>query len=260
MANVRLPAVAGRFYPADPADLTAQIGQMLGPQGDQPSFEFKALIVPHAGYIYSGPVAASAYRLLRNNKRIKKVVLLGPAHHVPVHGLAVPSVQAFETPLGKIPLDVKALQNLLTLPQVEYSNEAHAPEHCLEVQLPFLQLLLDSFELIPLIVGYASAGEVAEVLARVWGAAETLILVSSDLSHYHDYFTAQRIDAATSQAICNLKGPLKGEQACGCYAINGLIDAAREHHLQVRQLDLRNSGDTAGDRSRVVGYGSYVLH
>jgi len=260
MTDIRFPAVAGRFYPDDPDILKEQVRAMLGPEGDQPYTKFKALIVPHAGYIYSGPVAATAYRLLRNNKNFKKVVLLGPAHYVPVHGLAAPAVQAFETPLGQIPLDVETIQSLVKLPQVEYSNEAHAPEHCLEVQLPFLQCVLNSFELIPLIVGYASAGEVAEVLAKVWGGAETLILISSDLSHYHEYLTAQGLDAATSQAICRLEGPLNGEQACGCYAINGLLDAAREHHLQVEQLDLRNSGDTAGDRSRVVGYGAYVLH
>lgn len=260
MLNVRFPAVAGRFYPSDPAELAVQITQMLDSAGDKQLIRCKALIVPHAGYIYSGPVATSAYRLLRNNQSIKKVVLLGPAHYVAVRGLVTSSAQAFESPLGPIPLDEQAIEMLQQLPQVKCSDAAHAPEHCLEVQLPFLQTVLDDFELIPLIVGFASPAEVAEVLAKVWGGDETLILISSDLSHYHDYETAQHIDSDTSQSICNLESDLQGEQACGCYAINGLLSLARARNMQIKQLDLRNSGDTAGDRNRVVGYGSYALY
>jgi len=260
MLNVRLPAVAGRFYPSNPAELEAQITQMLDSAVDQQLTRRKALIVPHAGYIYSGPVAASAYQLLRNNQSINKVVLLGPAHYVSVRGLATSSAQAFESPLGSIPLDEQAIEMLQKLPQVECSDAAHAPEHCLEVQLPFLQSVLGDFKLIPLIVGFASPTEVAEVLAKVWGGDETLILISSDLSHYHDYETAQHIDTDTSLSICSLDSDLQGEQACGCYAVNGLLSLARARNMQIKQLDLRNSGDTAGDRARVVGYGAYALY
>ena len=260
MSNVRVPAVAGRFYPGDPLELKAQLAQLLGTVGEQQANQCKALIVPHAGYIYSGPVAASAFQLLRNRQDINRVVLLGPAHYVHVKGLVVPSTQGFKTPLGTIPLDVQTIEMLLQLPQVARSDEAHAPEHCLEVQLPFLQSVLGAFELIPLIVGFASPEEVAEVLTKVWGGAETLILVSSDLSHYHDYKTARLVDADTSRSICNLESNLRGEQACGCYAVNGLLSIARARDMQVQQLDLRNSGDTAGDPSRVVGYGAYALY
>jgi len=260
MLNVRLPAVAGHFYPSNPSELEAQITQMLDSADDRQLTRCKALIVPHAGYIYSGPVAASAYQLLRNNQNINKVVLLGPAHYVAVQGLATSSAQAFESPLGTIPLDEQAIKMLQKLPQVECSDAVHAPEHCLEVQLPFLQVVLGDFELTPLIVGYASSTEVAEVLAKVWGGDETLIVVSSDLSHYHDYEAAQHIDTDTSLSICNFESDLQGEQACGCYAINGLLNLAHARKVQIKQLDLRNSGDTAGDRSRVVGYGAYALY
>jgi hypothetical protein len=259
MVKVRSPAVAGRFYPQDSLQLSAQIEQMLAVGKSYEGPLCKGLIVPHAGYIYSGPVAAAAYRLLRPRKEIRRVVLLGPAHYVPVRGVAVPSVSFFETPLGSIALDAESIAALLRLPQVVISDEAHAPEHSLEVQLPFLQTVLGEFELIPMLVGFASPEEVAEVLDLVWGGAETLILVSSDLSHFHDYATARQIDADTSRAICNLEIDLVGEQACGCFAVNGLLYAARTRGLNVQPLDLRNSGDTAGDHSRVVGYGAYGL-
>lgn len=260
MIKARPAAVAGRFYPRHADELAVQISEMLGGEINMQNIRCKALIVPHAGYIYSGPIAATAYRLIRNDQNIKRVVLLGPCHYVPVRGIAVSSAQYFETPLGTIPLDRRAVEALLELPQVVCSDEAHAPEHCLEVQLPFLQSVLTDFQLVPLIVGRASAEEVAEVLDKVWGSSETLILVSSDLSHYHDYKTAQRVDADTSKAICSLQADLVGEQACGCYAVNGLLNAAKSRGMKIKQLDLRNSGDTAGDRSRVVGYGAYAFY
>lgn len=260
MIKARPAAVAGRFYPGHANELAVQISEMLGGEINLQNIRCKALIVPHAGYIYSGPIAATAYRLIRNDQNIKRVVLLGPCHYVPVRGIAVSSAQYFETPLGTIPLDRRAVEALLGLPQVVCSDEAHAPEHCLEVQLPFLQSVLTDFQLVPLIVGRASAEEVAEVLDKVWGSSETLILVSSDLSHYHDYKTAQRVDADTSKAICSLQADLVGEQACGCYAVNGLLNAAKSRGMKIKQLDLRNSGDTAGDRSRVVGYGAYAFY
>lgn len=260
MTKVRPAAVAGRFYPDHADELVGQISKMLGAETGLQDIHCKALIVPHAGYIYSGPVAATAYRLVSNQRNIKRVVLLGPCHYVPVRGVAVSSAQGFETPLGTIPLDRRAVEALLELPQVVCSDEAHAPEHCLEVQLPFLQSVLGNFQLIPLIVGLASVAEVAEVLDKIWGGPETVILVSSDLSHYHDYQTAQRVDADTGKAICSLQADLVGEQACGCYAVNGLLSAVKSRGMKVKQLDLRNSGDTAGDRSRVVGYGAYAFY
>lgn len=260
MAKVRPAAVAGRFYPGHADELVAQISEMLGAELNSQNITCKALIVPHAGYVYSGPVAGAAYRLLRNHHTIRRVVLLGPCHYVPVSGIAVSSAQSFITPLGTISLDMRAIEALLGLPQVVCNDEAHAPEHSLEVQLPFLQSVLADFELVPLVVGNASANEVAEVLNTVWDGLETLIVVSSDLSHYHDYQTAQRVDADTSKKICCLQADLVGEQACGSYAVNGLLYAAKAHGLRVKQLDLRNSGDTAGDRSRVVGYGAYAFY
>ncbi len=260
MATIRQPAVAGTFYPADAQQLRAMIEDYLHAVkacGPVP----KALIVPHAGYVYSGPVAASGYvHVEAARERIRRVVLLGPAHWVPLHGLAASSAEAFLTPLGTVPVDQEAMQHILTLPQVRVNDAAHAPEHSLEVQLPFLQAVLDVFCLVPLVVGETAAEEVAEVLERLWDGPETLIVVSSDLSHYHDYATARRIDAATSRVIEALRSEdLSPEQACGYYPLCGLLYVARQQGLQVTTVDLRNSGDTAGPRHQVVGYGAYVL-
>ena len=258
MAQIREPAVAGQFYPDDPLLLQQQIEQLLANESatlDHP----KALIVPHAGYIYSGPLAASAYaQLLPLRDQIKRVVLLGPAHQVGFTGLAVSSAQYFATPLGVIPVDQTGIDAILMLPQVHVRDDAHRDEHSLEVQLPFLQTVLGDFKLIPLVVGEASAEVVAEVLERLWGSDDTLIVVSSDLSHYHDYKTARALDAATSRAIEQLRpDAIQYDQACGRNPINGLLVTARHHHLHAVTLDLRNSGDTAGPRDRVVGYGAY---
>ena len=259
MSAVRPPAVAGMFYPADPRQLAREVQAFLAdarPQALHP----KALIAPHAGYLYSGAVAASAYAALRAiAQRIRRVVLLGPTHRVAVGGLAVPDSNAFDTPLGRVMLDTQAMHAIAHLPQVCSSGEAHAQEHSLEVQLPFLQGVLNEFTLLPLAVGMASAEEVAEVLEAVWGGDETLIVISSDLSHYLPYATAQAADAQTADAILHLKQPLSHEQACGGTPINGLILAARRHHLTPHLLDLRNSGDTAGTRDRVVGYAAFAF-
>ncbi len=220
----------------------------------------KALMVPHAGYIYSGPVAASAYRLLqRQAPSIRRVILLGPTHRVWVHGLAVPTVTSFSTPLGVVPLDRAAIDQLINLPQVVESDAPHATEHALEVQLPFLQSVLGEFQLVPLAVGQATAEEVAEVLKQLWGGDDTVILVSSDLSHYHAYSDARRIDRATVDDILDLKAPLDHEQACGATPLNGLLQVARRKGLKPYLLDLRNSGDTAGDKHRVVGYAAIAF-
>ncbi len=259
MSSIRPPAVAGMFYPSDPKELHQMVTGFLAEAAAGPVP--KALIAPHAGYIYSGPIAASAYKRIEAAKaQIQRVVLLGPSHRVPFLGLAVSSADTFRTPLGDIPLDTDAIISLLELPQVTTLNEAHSMEHSLEVHLPFLQETLGDFVLVPLVVGDASADQVAEVLEQVWGGPETLIVISSDLSHYQPYEVAQRQDSATSHAIESLKeDQIKFDDACGRIPVSGLLRAARRHGLQGETIDLRNSGDTAGSRDQVVGYGAYVF-
>ncbi len=261
MSSIRPAAVAGMFYPGNRAALSQDIHALLAAAGRHaPPLTPKALIAPHAGYIYSGPVAASAYTLLRPiAERIRRVVLLGPTHRVAVRGLALPGADAFSTPLGPVEIDAAAVRQIAGMPQVTVSPQAHALEHSLEVHLPFLQSLLPRFQLLPLAVGMASPEEVAEVLEAVWGGDETLIVISSDLSHFHTYAAARQIDHATAQAILGLHQPVSHEQACGGTPINGLLLAARRHHLTPHLLDLRNSGDTAGSTDRVVGYGAFAF-
>ncbi|MBK9131071.1 MAG: AmmeMemoRadiSam system protein B [Gammaproteobacteria bacterium] len=262
MHTVRAPAVAGQFYPADARELRVQVRALLDAVHTAAADSVpKAVIAPHAGYVYSGPVAASLYaRLAPARGRIRRVVLLGPAHRVAFDGLALSSAAAFSTPLGDVPLDTAARARLLNLPQVRILDEAHRAEHSLEVQLPFLQEVLTEFTLVPLVVGDATPEEVSEVIETLWGGPETLILISSDLSHYHDYATARRLDAATSRAIEALRPQdIHYEDACGRNPVNGLLLSARNHGLRARTLDLRNSGDTAGPRDRVVGYGAYAF-
>ena len=259
MSTVRTPAVAGMFYPAEPQQLAHDVRRYLA---EATTFDFspKALIVPHAGYMYSGAIAATAYASLEHMaEKISRVILLGPTHRVAVRGLALPGVDAFDTPLGRIMLDAKAANSISNFPQVGTSTEAHALEHSLEVQLPFLQSVLGEFTLLPLAVGMASAAEVAEVLEAVWGGDETLIVISSDLSHYLPYDTARAVDSKTAQAILKLQQPVQHDQACGGTPVSGLIIAAQKHRLVPHLLDLRNSGDTAGPRDRVVGYGAFVF-
>ncbi len=259
MSVIRPPAVAGMFYPAESEQLSLDVRQLLA-QVRTHHLHPKALIVPHAGYVYSGAIAATAYAtLLPIAARIHRVVLLGPTHRVAVRGLAIPDAQAFDTPLGRVRLDVKAMSSIAHFPQVVTSNEAHALEHSLEVQLPFLQSVLDDFTLLPLAVGMATAEEVAEVLEAVWGGDETLIVISSDLSHYLPYATAQRVDNETVQSILKLHQPIAHDHACGGTPVSGLIVAAQRHHLTPHLLDLRNSGDTAGSRDQVVGYASFAF-
>ena len=260
--DVRPPAVASLFYPGDARTLAGEIAGYLERTGDAPiapGFP-KAVIVPHAGFVYSGPVAASAYDRLRPARGIvRRVVILGPCHRVPVHGLALPQARAFDTPLGRIPVDGEAIASVRGLPQVVESAATHAEEHALEVQLPFLQRVLGEFSLVPLVVGDAAPEKVAEVLERLWGGPETLIVISSDLSHYHSYERARAIDAATVQAILGLDAGISHEQACGATPVAGMLIAARRKGLAAELLDCRNSGDTAGDKTRVVGYASFAL-
>lgn len=259
-AKIRLPAVAGTFYPADTEELRTQLQRLLA---DNPAAASspKALIVPHAGYLYSGPIAARAYNSLpAGASTIRRVVLLGPAHRVALQGLALPNAGAFRTPLGNIPLDQDAMERLARLPQVFRADTPHLLEHSLEVQLPFLQVQLREFTLVPLVVGWTQPGDVAEVLQTLWGDGGTLIVISSDLSHYHPYATAQRLDADTAWRIEARQIPILETQACGAGPINGLLRTARDRNLDIQRLDLRNSGDTAGDYRRVVGYGAWACH
>jgi AmmeMemoRadiSam system protein B len=259
MSTARPPAVAGMFYPADPRQLAHDVQKLLA-DARQNDLTPKALIAPHAGYIYSGPIAASAYAtLLPIAGRIRRVVLLGPTHRVAVRGLALPGADAFDTPLGRVMLDTAAVSAIAGLQQVTVSAQAHALEHSLEVQLPFLQSVLTDFRLLPLAVGMATAEEVAEVLEVLWGGDETLIVISSDLSHYLPYATAQRVDNETAQSILKLHQPIAHDHACGGTPVSGLIVAAQHHHLTPHLLDLRNSGDTAGTRDQVVGYASFAF-
>lgn len=264
---VRPAAVAGKFYPADPAALEAMVIQFLqeaceGGQGcGDGTGIVKAVIAPHAGYIYSGPIAGTAYgHLAGDDYPIKRIVLLGPAHFVPVRRLAISSADVFATPLGTVPIDERGRTTALSLPQVEVSDEAHAPEHSLEVQLPFLQTVCADFTIVPLLVGDATDDDVAAVLEALWDGPGTRIVISSDLSHYLGYDAARAADALTAGAITDLNPEALGpNSACGRAAIGGLLQVARAHDLAVRALDLRNSGDTAGPRDRVVGYGAFAF-
>ena len=259
--KTRPPAVAGTFYPNNPDRLQKDVWDLLAEVARPPRLPPKALIAPHAGYIYSGGVAAAAFATLRDSAHaIKRVVLIGPAHYVPVPGIAVPAVSSFETPLGRVPVDVEALSALAHLDFVVTADGPHIPEHCLEVELPFLQSVLASFQIVPLVVGDATPNGVAQVLRRLWGGPETLIVVSSDLSHYHPYEVAQRLDADTAAAIEHGDWASLGpNQACGGLAVAGLLIEAESRGFKARRLSLCNSGDTAGSRDRVVGYGAWAF-
>ncbi|MCW5618888.1 MAG: AmmeMemoRadiSam system protein B [Nitrosomonas sp.] len=258
-STIRKPAVAGLFYPSDALQLSQEINRFIA-DARQYKLSPKALIVPHAGYSYSGAVAATAYAtLIVRREVIKRVILLGPAHRVAVRSLALPGADYFDTPLGSVEVDQSAIRSIADLPQVTINSEAHALEHSLEVQLPFLQQVLSDFRVLPLAVGKASDREVAEVLGSVWGSDETLIVISSDLSHYLPYATARQVDNATVQSILRLEQSVTHDQACGGTPINGLIMAARRYYLKPVLLDLRNSGDTAGSRDQVVGYAAIAF-
>ena len=259
--TIRPAAVAGTFYPGNAADLASAVSECLAnARGAVPAVAPKAIIAPHAGYVYSGPIAANAYALLAPLAgRVCRVVLAGPAHRVYVRGLAVPSTTAFTTPLGTVPLDVAAIESIRGMPGVEVSDAAHAREHSLEVQLPFLQAVLGEFKLVPLVVGDMTPAAMAAVFEKLWGGDETLVVVSSDLSHYLPYEAARARDGATARSILDLQATLDPEDACGAAPVNGLLELARRRGLTPRLLDLRNSGDTAGDRDRVVGYAAFAF-
>lgn len=258
--HVRPAAVAGAFYPRAADSLHGMVSGLLDGARARPHDDTRAVIAPHAGYIYSGAVAAEAFATLEPLKgHIRRAVVIGPAHFVTLRGIAVPSHEAFATPLGDVPVDRAALDEIAELPHVATEDEPHAPEHALEVELPFLQVVLGKVPIIPLVVGAAKAEEVADVLAQLWDG-HTLIVVSTDLSHYHSYETARRLDAATAQAIerCDEEA-ISAQDACGVLPLRGLLIEARRRGLAIERLDLRNSGDTAGDRVSVVGYGAWAI-
>jgi MEMO1 family protein len=275
MSGVREPAVAGRFYPANPDELRAAIRGFLSaasaatktsidslmPSREPRHTPPKGIIAPHAGYVYSGPIAGSAYSALRGQRgRVRRVILFGPAHFVRLRGMAIPTADVFQTPLGPVPIDREAVEQALSVPFVVLNDAAHAREHSLEVHVPFLQEVLGDFQVLPLAVGEVTADEVSQVIELLWGGEETLFVVSSDLSHFHDYETAMRVDTETARLIESLRfEELTGERCCGFRPIGGMLEAARHRGLRVRRLDLRNSGDTAGSRVRVVGYGAFIV-
>ena len=262
MEIIRPPAVAGMFYPANPDVLRDMIEQDLA-QATAPSVASapKVLIVPHAGYIYSGPIAASAFVLLKPYRHlIKRVVIIGPSHRVGFNGVAISSADDFDTPLGLIPIDKEAQAKLSEIAGVHIMDEAHAAEHSLEVQLPFLQFILDKFTIVPIVAGDADTQLIAKIIETLWGGPETLILISSDLSHFHQYQTARQLDQTTTQAILDLDvNAIDSQHACGCVGIRGLLTFAQRHSLEASVLDVRNSGDTAGSKDSVVGYGAYLF-
>lgn len=258
-SNVRPPAVAGSFYPANAGELSRLIQALLD-SSHQSGTPTKAIIVPHAGYIYSGRTAAAAYGLLRNSALVTRVVVMfGPAHRLWTPGLAVPTVAQFATPLGRVDINPTAIATVANLPQVRLDDAPHADEHSLEVQLPFLQTVLPEFSIVPFVVGGATPQQVAEVMAALWGGPETLIVVSSDFSHYLSYSEAQRVDRASIDDILACRPLEHHEQACGAISINALLSIAARRRMKPELLDLRNSGDTAGDRQRVVGYGAVAF-
>ena len=257
--TIRQPAVAGTFYPDSATILDSFITEMLS---NSPKRELspKVLIVPHAGYIYSGSTAACAYSLLEPMQNsIRNVVLLGPSHRASFEGLALPDCEKFATPLGNIDLDTRTMAKLSAFAQIQTLDAAHSQEHSLEVQCPFLQKTLNNFKLIPIVVGDATPLAVAEVLEFLWGDDDTLIIISSDLSHYHNYEEANYRDNLTVKAIEQLSSNLTGGQACGCRPLNGMMKVAQHRGMEVITLDVCNSGDTAGDKDRVVGYGAFVI-
>lgn len=264
--GVREAAVAGTFYPADPIELAAMVDGFLGDaptgEGSPGTLMPRALIVPHAGYIYSGQIAATGYRQLMggDQRHIRRILLLGPNHRVPLAQMAVSTVRAFSTPLGPVELDVEAIEQLAQLPELVMDDRPHEQEHCLEVQLPFLQRLLNDFRIIPVVVGCGNHHAVARLIRQFWHEPDTLVIVSSDLSHYHPCEESRRLDRQTSARILTLSSDLGGEEACGCYGLNGLLQVAREENCRIACFALANSADTAGSQESVVGYGTYAIY
>jgi AmmeMemoRadiSam system protein B len=260
---VRQPAVSGRFYPGDSERLRQTVGELLDDAAHRAAADQtvppKAVIAPHAAYVYSGPIAATAYAALAPARGVaRRVIVAGPAHFVPLRGVAVPSVDAFLTPLGAVTIDDDARRRALQVPGVVVDDAAHAPEHSVEVQLPLVAGALGDVPVLPLLVGRSGGDVLGGVLDELWGGPESRIVISTDLSHYLDADTARAVDRRTAEGICRLQAP-DSDAACGAFAVAGMLAAARRHGLDVQLLDLRNSADTAGDPDRVVGYGAFAL-
>jgi MEMO1 family protein len=259
--RVRSPAAAGKLYPAHAGELRSLIADFFSRASPVTGTAPKAIIAPHAGYIFSGPVAASAHiQFLPDREVIRRIVLIGPSHFANCAGLAASSADYFATPLGLVPVDLDALFQLSALPQVRILDGVHAAEHSVEVHLPFLQAILKDFKIVPLVTGRVADEQVAEVITALWGGPETRFVISSDLSHYLEYTRARKLDAVTSRAIEQLRAEdIAPDQACGQLPVCGLLRSARRHGLRGRTVDLRNSGDTAGPRGGVVGYGAFAF-
>lgn len=257
----REAVVAGLFYPQSAQQLETEVGSFLTPCSD-PEIHIQALIAPHAGYCYSGAVAGKAYAYLKSIAPvIKRVVLLGPSHRVALRGCALCDYEQYSTPLGEVDVEQSSYEQLLTLDEVSLNNQAHSLEHALEVQLPFLQYCLADFKLLPIVVGYCRPDTISNILHELKAnKPSTLVVVSSDLSHYHPYQQAQRLDNQSINKILNYDNSLAGEDACGCFAVNGLLDYAKNQKWKIKLIKKANSGDTAGDKQKVVGYASFILY
>jgi AmmeMemoRadiSam system protein B len=258
--DTRPPAMADRFYPGDAQKLRKTVEHHLRHAVVSLDQAPKGIIVPHAAYSYSGPIAGSAYAALAHKNEIRRVVMIGPSHYAAIAGLGLSGASAWQTPLGTVPVDAQAKEQLLTMPQVQLAEATHAREHCLEVQLPFLQQSLENFQIVPLLVGQVEDIEVTEVIEALWGGPETLFVISSDLSHYLDYDSACRVDAQTAESIEQLRpSEISDDQACGNTGVRAFLWAARHHDLRAKILDVRNSGDSSGRRDQVVGYGAFAF-
>lgn len=259
-SRIRPAAVADRFYPADPRSLDGLVGQQLAlaiPGAPDP----EAIVMPHAGLVYSGPIAASAAAPLAGRRgSVRRVVIAGPSHHVPLRGIALSACSAFETPLGRVPVDVESVRALGERPGIRFDESAHAHEHSIEVELPFLQHLLDPFLLLPLLVGDSDPTAVADLLEELCAAPDTLLVVSTDLSHFLPYDEARAVDARTARSVeARREDAIGWQDACGRDSLRAALVLARRRGWSARTVDLRNSGDTAGDRRSVVGYGAWHL-
>jgi AmmeMemoRadiSam system protein B len=256
--RIRPHAIAGAFYPENPGRLRTMVEELLEHSSSALDRPPKALIAPHSGYIYSGPIAASAFRVLPPDTR--RVVIIGPSHHFDFAGVAISRAAGFETPLGLVPVDAVALDRIAARPQVQTIEEAHRVEHSIEAMLPFLQVVLKKFTLVPIVAGATADEEMGGLMEQLWENTDTRFIISSDLSHYLEYEQAKQLDLKTAQAIEALRpNTLLADHACGHVPIRGLLWCAQRHHLKPHRLDLRNSGDTAGPRDRVVGYGAFAF-
>lgn len=263
---VRVEAVAGTFYPGECQTLQTEVDSLLADASSSLSpvsfsTQLKAIITPHAGYIYSGSVAAAAYKTLESiASMVTRVVLLGPSHQVGFRGLAYCSANYYQTPLGQIPIDQVSIDQIKSLPQTSELDNAHKDEHSLEVQLPFLQTVLGDFSLVPIVVGDANPNEVAEVIDALWGNEETLIVISTDLSHFLNYEQARKVDSNTCKAIEEFRyKDISYDDACGRTPLQGMLKTAQQRQLNITTLSVQNSGDTAGTKERVVGYGAWAI-